>query len=72
MCQATSASSPACASAPTATASSWCSTRCRPDGAAPGKFWGLDHFGVRPDILITAKGIASGFPLSGDRGAVRI
>ena len=29
-----------------------------------GKFWGHDHFGVRPDVLITAKGIASGFPLS--------
>jgi 4-aminobutyrate aminotransferase len=29
-----------------------------------GKFWGLDHAGVRPDILITAKGLASGFPLS--------
>lgn len=30
-----------------------------------GKFWGLDHFGVQPDILVTAKGIASGFPISG-------
>jgi 4-aminobutyrate aminotransferase len=29
-----------------------------------GKFWGGDHFGVRPDILVTAKGLASGFPLS--------
>ena len=29
-----------------------------------GKFWGHDHFDVRPDILITAKGLASGFPLS--------
>jgi 4-aminobutyrate aminotransferase len=29
-----------------------------------GKFWGGDHFGVRADVLITAKGIASGFPLS--------
>ncbi|WP_329567528.1 aspartate aminotransferase family protein [Streptomyces sp. NBC_01361] len=29
-----------------------------------GKFWGHDHFGVRPDILVTAKGLASGFPLS--------
>ena len=28
-----------------------------------GRFWGHDHFGVRPDILITAKGLASGFPL---------
>lgn len=30
-----------------------------------GRFWGHDHFDVRPDILITAKGLASGFPLSG-------
>lgn len=29
-----------------------------------GKFWGGDHFGVRPDIITTAKGLASGFPLS--------
>jgi 4-aminobutyrate aminotransferase len=30
-----------------------------------GQFWGHDHFRVRPDIVITAKGLASGFPLSG-------
>ena len=30
-----------------------------------GRFWGHEHFGARPDVLITAKGIASGFPLSG-------
>jgi 4-aminobutyrate aminotransferase len=30
-----------------------------------GRFWGHDHFGVEPDILITAKGLASGFPVSG-------
>lgn len=29
-----------------------------------GRFWGHDHFGVHPDVLITAKGLASGFPLS--------
>ncbi|MBT2231489.1 aspartate aminotransferase family protein [Nonomuraea sp. NEAU-A123] len=29
-----------------------------------GKFWGGDHFDARADILITAKGLASGFPLS--------
>jgi 4-aminobutyrate aminotransferase len=29
-----------------------------------GSFWGHEHFGVRPDILVTAKGLASGFPLS--------
>jgi 4-aminobutyrate aminotransferase len=29
-----------------------------------GRFWGHEHFGIRPDVLITAKGLASGFPLS--------
>jgi 4-aminobutyrate aminotransferase len=29
-----------------------------------GKFWGHQHFDGRPDVLITAKGLASGFPLS--------
>ncbi|QDP98839.1 aspartate aminotransferase family protein [Microlunatus elymi] len=29
-----------------------------------GRFWGEDHFDVRPDVLVTAKGLASGFPLS--------
>jgi acetylornithine aminotransferase/4-aminobutyrate aminotransferase len=29
-----------------------------------GRYWALEHFGVTPDVLITAKGIASGFPLS--------
>jgi 4-aminobutyrate aminotransferase len=29
-----------------------------------GRFWGHDHFAVAPDVLVTAKGLASGFPLS--------
>lgn len=29
-----------------------------------GRFWGHEHFDVRPDVLVTAKGLASGFPLS--------
>ena len=29
-----------------------------------GEFWGHDHFGSRPDIIMTAKGLASGFPVS--------
>jgi 4-aminobutyrate aminotransferase len=28
-----------------------------------GKMWASEHFGVVPDILVTAKGIASGMPL---------
>jgi len=30
-----------------------------------GKFFAVEHFDVRPDILLMAKGIASGLPLSG-------
>jgi 4-aminobutyrate aminotransferase len=29
-----------------------------------GKFWGHNWAGITPDILITAKGLASGFPIS--------
>ncbi|MEU6037349.1 aspartate aminotransferase family protein [Actinomadura sp. NPDC047616] len=29
-----------------------------------GRFWGHEHSGVRPDVVVTAKGLASGFPLS--------
>ncbi len=28
-----------------------------------GKMWAVEHWGVKPDILLTAKGIASGMPL---------
>jgi 4-aminobutyrate aminotransferase len=28
-----------------------------------GKWWAIEHFGVEPDIVCTAKGIASGMPL---------
>ena len=30
-----------------------------------GKYFASEHFGVRPDIMTMAKGIANGFPLSG-------
>lgn len=30
-----------------------------------GKLFAIEHYGVRPDILVMAKGIANGFPLSG-------
>jgi 4-aminobutyrate aminotransferase len=29
-----------------------------------GAFWSHQHFGATPDIIITAKGLASGFPIS--------
>lgn len=28
-----------------------------------GKWWAMEHFSVEPDILLTAKGVASGMPL---------
>ncbi|BCJ30723.1 aminotransferase class III-fold pyridoxal phosphate-dependent enzyme [Actinocatenispora sera] len=30
-----------------------------------GRYWGHEHFGIRPDVQVIAKGLASGFPLSG-------
>jgi 4-aminobutyrate aminotransferase len=30
-----------------------------------GKLFAIDHSGVRPDIMVMAKGIASGFPIAG-------
>lgn len=30
-----------------------------------GRFWGHQHYDVVPDVIMTAKGLASGFPLSG-------
>ena len=30
-----------------------------------GKWWAIEHFGVEPDIVCSAKGIASGVPLGG-------
>jgi 4-aminobutyrate aminotransferase-like enzyme len=32
-------------------------------GRTGGKFWGIEHYGVEPDILTMAKGIANGMPL---------
>jgi 4-aminobutyrate aminotransferase len=29
-----------------------------------GKMWGFEHFGIEPDIITVAKGIASGLPVS--------
>ncbi|MFK7804487.1 MAG: aspartate aminotransferase family protein [Anaerolineae bacterium] len=30
-----------------------------------GKFWGFEHSGITPDIIVMAKGLASGAPMSG-------
>ncbi len=32
--------------------------------ARTGKMFAIEHYGIGPDILVTAKGIADGFPLS--------
>src|SRR5439155_25797693 len=29
-----------------------------------GRMWAVDHWDIKPDILLTAKGIASGMPLA--------
>jgi 4-aminobutyrate aminotransferase len=34
-----------------------------------GKFWAFEHEGITPDIVVFAKGIASGLPLSGTLNA---
>ena len=60
-----SSGSRACASAATATASCSCSTRCRPASAAPADRSRPRPFGVRPDVVLFAKGVASGLPLGG-------
>ena len=30
-----------------------------------GRFWAAEHWGVTPDIVVMAKGVASGLPLAG-------
>jgi 4-aminobutyrate aminotransferase len=37
-----------------------------------GKWFAIEHFGVKPDILCMAKGIASGFPLGGIAASVSV
>ena len=54
--------SPSASSRSTAASSS--ATRSRPASAAPaGRWWGIEHWGVQPDIMTMAKGIANGLPL---------
>ena len=37
-----------------------------------GRWWAIEHWGVEPDIICTAKGIASGMPLGGFIGKARV
>ena len=47
------------------TASCSCSTRCRAGSAAPARCSRPTRIGVAPDVVLFAKGIASGLPLGG-------
>jgi 4-aminobutyrate aminotransferase/(S)-3-amino-2-methylpropionate transaminase len=40
--------------------------------ARTGKFWGIDHYGIEPDLMTVAKSIAGGLPLSGVLGKAEI
>lgn len=40
--------------------------------ARTGKWFAIEHFGVKPDIICMAKGIASGFPLGGIAASAKI
>ncbi len=37
-----------------------------------GKMWAVDHFGLEPDLITTAKAIGSGFPIAAVTGKVQI
>jgi 4-aminobutyrate aminotransferase/(S)-3-amino-2-methylpropionate transaminase len=37
-----------------------------------GKFWGIEHYGVEPDLMCLAKSVAAGLPLSGVLGRAEI
>jgi 4-aminobutyrate aminotransferase / (S)-3-amino-2-methylpropionate transaminase / 5-aminovalerate transaminase len=37
-----------------------------------GKMWGIEHFGIEPDLMTVAKSIAGGLPLSGVIGRAEI
>ncbi len=37
-----------------------------------GKLWAVDHFGLEPDLITTAKALSSGFPLSAVVGKAEI
>ena len=40
--------------------------------ARTGKYWASEHFGLVPDMILSAKGIAGGLPLAGVTGRAEI
>jgi 4-aminobutyrate aminotransferase/(S)-3-amino-2-methylpropionate transaminase len=40
--------------------------------ARTGKYWASEHFGLVPDVILSAKGIAAGLPLAGVTGRAEI
>jgi 4-aminobutyrate aminotransferase / (S)-3-amino-2-methylpropionate transaminase / 5-aminovalerate transaminase len=37
-----------------------------------GRFWAIEHYGIEPDLMVVAKSIAAGLPLSGVVGKAEI
>ena len=66
------ASSPRSPTGAARTTSSSSPTRCRPASPAPARCSPCDHEGVVPDLIVTAKGIAGGLPLSAVTGRAEI
>ena len=43
----------------------WISDEVQTGAGRTGKWWGYEHFGVEPDVVVFGKGVASGYPLAG-------
>ena len=52
-----------CAASAIVTAFCWWSDEVQSGVGRTGKWWAIEHTGVQPDIVCSAKGIASGMPL---------
>lgn len=43
----------------------WISDEVQTGAGRTGAWWGYEHFGVEPDVVVFGKGVASGYPLAG-------